>query len=92
MKLPYSYDFCVYLETMDDVAVFDKYASTVLANDTFHPLEFYSESRDRLPNYAFLVSIGGIYSWGDSNLPPTPKTLIPLDALFNYEKYPEYFI
>ena len=92
MKLPYSNNHYVYLETMDDVEVFDKYISDALGNNIYRPLEFYRESNDRLPNYAYLACFAKYYSWGDSNLPHPHRTFIPLDALFNCEKYPEYLI
>ena len=54
MKLPYSNNHYVYLETMDDVEIFDKYISDALGNHVYHPLDYYKESSDRLPNYALL--------------------------------------
>lgn len=91
MKLPYNPNYCFYLESMEDVRLFDTYISCDLDRSTYTPLEWFRRSTDTLPQYVF-VRLGRIVLWGNSTKPLPDKFVVTLDALSNPEQYPELFI
>lgn len=94
MKLPYNPNYCFYLESMEDVRLFNRYISCNLARSIYTPVGWFRCNTDILPQYVFvkLNPFERSILWGNSTELPPGRLVITLDALSNPEQYPELFI
>ena len=92
MKLPYSETYCFYLENTDDLGLFDKYINPALSPSVWGPLPHITRMDIPLPQYVHIIKQPVNLSWHYNPEVFKDKTLLPLDALFNAEQYPELFI
>ena len=94
MKLPYNESYCFCLENMDDVKLFGEYIYPDLSLNIWDPLGYIRRMGVPLPQYVNVIQlrIDTAVSWHHESKVPYDKTLIPLDALFHAEKYPELLI
>lgn len=94
MKLPYNPNYCFYLESMEDVRVFNKYIYCDLDRSIYTPVDWFRRNTDILPQYVFVKPnpFGHSILWDNSTELPPDKLVVTLDALSNPEQYPELFI
>lgn len=93
MKLPYNETYCFCLENMDDLGLFDKYINPDLSPSIWNPLEYITRMDISLPQYVYIIKQpNNNLAWDHKSKIPEDKTVIPLAALSNAEKYPEFLI